>query len=47
METTKELTLIDLGREYYTVKFLKEENMQFSLQKGPWFVNGFYLSMKK
>lgn len=28
------------------VKLLKEENAQKILQQGPWFVNGFFLSVK-
>lgn len=43
---TKDLVLIDLGFDYYTVKFLKEDNMHTALQKGPWFINGFFLSVK-
>ncbi|KAK4727359.1 hypothetical protein R3W88_032276 [Solanum pinnatisectum] len=43
----KEITLIDLGYDYFIVKYLKEENMIKALQNGLWFVNGFFLSIKK
>lgn len=33
--------LIDLGDDYYTVKFAKEENMIKVFQNGPWFINGY------
>ncbi|KAM3382089.1 hypothetical protein P3S68_007662 [Capsicum galapagoense] len=44
---TETLTLIDLGYDYFTVKFIKEENMITALHQGPWFVNGFYLSIRR
>lgn len=44
---TEDLILIDLGHDYYTVKFHKEENINTVLHKGPWFINGFYLSIRK
>lgn len=44
---TEEIILTDLGDDYYIVKFLKEENMIVAMQKGPWFANGFFLSVKK
>lgn len=43
----EELILIDLGNDYFIVKFLNEENMLTALQKGPWFINGAFLSVKK
>ncbi|KAH0727379.1 hypothetical protein KY284_003244 [Solanum tuberosum] len=39
--------LIDLGADYYIVKFSKEENMMTALQKGPWFINGHYHSVRQ
>ncbi|XP_070035165.1 uncharacterized protein [Nicotiana tomentosiformis] len=36
-----------LGEDYYTVKFAEEENMVKVLQNGPWFINGFFLSVQK
>lgn len=44
---TETLTLIDLGYDYFTVKFIKEENIITALHQGPWFVNGFYLSIRR
>lgn len=43
---TEEIVLIDLGHDYFIVKLLKEENVQKILQKCPWFVNKFFLSVK-
>lgn len=40
-------SLIDLGEGYYTVKFNKEENMATTLQKGPWFIFGTFLSVQR
>ncbi|KAK4710442.1 hypothetical protein R3W88_004955 [Solanum pinnatisectum] len=33
---SEEIVLIDLGYDYYIVKFFKEENLQKTLQQGPW-----------
>ncbi|XP_049369507.1 uncharacterized protein LOC125834407 [Solanum verrucosum] len=44
---SEEIVLIDLGYDYYIVKIFKEENLQKTLQQGPWFVNGFFLSIKR
>ncbi|PHU02162.1 hypothetical protein BC332_27413 [Capsicum chinense] len=41
----EEVILIDLGNNYFTVKFMKEENMIIAIQKGPWFINGAFLSV--
>lgn len=46
-KTTKEIVLIDLGHDYYIVKFFKEENLNKALEHGPWFINGFFLSAKR
>ncbi|KAH0672404.1 hypothetical protein KY290_024643 [Solanum tuberosum] len=46
-KSSEEIILIDLGHDYYIVKFLKEENMILALQGGPWFINGYYLSIKR
>lgn len=43
---TEEIILIDLGYDYFIVKLLKEENAQKILQKRPWFVSGFFISVK-
>ncbi|XP_019241717.1 PREDICTED: uncharacterized protein LOC109221708 [Nicotiana attenuata] len=39
--------LIDLGSDYYIAKLRKAESMNHVLQKGPWFVFGFFLSCQK
>lgn len=43
---SEDILLIDLGYEYYTIKFLKEENMKKAFYKGLWFINGLFLSIK-
>lgn len=40
------LTLIDLGKDYYTAKLEKLESAQRILHGGPWFVIGNFLSVK-
>ncbi|KAK4719065.1 hypothetical protein R3W88_017403 [Solanum pinnatisectum] len=40
-KVTEKIILIDLGHDYYTVKFLKEENLQKALHQGPWFINAY------
>ncbi|XP_009765529.1 uncharacterized protein [Nicotiana sylvestris] len=47
MEIIGKFPLIDLGSDYFIVKFNNEENIITALQNGPWFVNGFFLSIKK
>ncbi|KAK6782534.1 hypothetical protein RDI58_020330 [Solanum bulbocastanum] len=44
---SEDIELIDLGHDYYIVKFYKEESLQITLQHGPWFINGYFLSVKK
>ncbi|XP_019257717.1 PREDICTED: uncharacterized protein LOC109235928 [Nicotiana attenuata] len=44
---TKNFPLIDLGDDYYIVKFTKRENMEKAFTQGPWFINGHYLSITK
>lgn len=44
---TENFILADLGADYFIVKFNKEENMIKSLHNGPWFINGFFLSVQK
>lgn len=46
-KSSKDILLIDLGHDYYTVKFVKEENLNKVLHGGPWFINGFFLSVKR
>lgn len=43
----EEMTLIDLGNDYFIAKLYKEENANKILPKGPWFVNEFFLSVKR
>nr|XP_016457641.1 PREDICTED: uncharacterized protein LOC107781456 [Nicotiana tabacum] len=43
---TKAFSLINVGEQYYIVKFNKEENLENILQKEPWFVFGHFLSVQ-
>lgn len=40
------LILIDLGYNYFIVKFIKGENSNKALHGGPWFILGSFLSMR-
>lgn len=42
---TENFNLIDLGADYFIVKFNKEENMSRALNSGTWFINDFFLSV--
>ncbi|XP_009781293.1 uncharacterized protein [Nicotiana sylvestris] len=44
---TEVFPLIDLGEQYFIVKFNKEENLETILQKGSWFVFGHFLSVQR
>ncbi|XP_075080585.1 uncharacterized protein LOC142166070 [Nicotiana tabacum] len=39
--------LIYLGEDYCTIKLTKKESMTRILHDGPWFINGFFLSVQK
>lgn len=39
--------LIDLGHDFFIVKFSKENNMTIALHNGPWFINEYFLSTKQ
>lgn len=41
------ICLIDLGSGFYTVKFDDTENQANSLQGGPWFIAGTFISVRK
>lgn len=36
-----------MGNNYFIVKFMKEENMVIATQKGSWFINRAFLSIRK
>ncbi|XP_075078982.1 uncharacterized protein LOC142164657 [Nicotiana tabacum] len=44
---TEELPLIDLGSEFFLIKFKKEENMMTTLHGGPWFILNHFLSVRR
>lgn len=43
---TELLILVDLGCDYFVEKFQKTENLQRALHGGPWFVVGYFPSIK-
>nr|XP_016479712.1 PREDICTED: uncharacterized protein LOC107800955 [Nicotiana tabacum] len=44
---TENFPLIDLGEDYYIIKFTKKENMDKAIHLGPWFINCHFLSISK
>lgn len=44
---TETFSVIDLGEDFFIIKFTKKENMEKALHQGPWFVNGHHLSVIK
>ncbi|GAA0169103.1 hypothetical protein LIER_23656 [Lithospermum erythrorhizon] len=38
--------IVDLGDDYFIVKFSLEEDFLKALHEGPWFANGFFLSVR-
>ncbi|XP_019255644.1 PREDICTED: uncharacterized protein LOC109234213 [Nicotiana attenuata] len=44
---SEQLILIDLGWDFYIVKFSLEESTVKALHLGPWFVSGHFLSVRK
>ncbi|XP_009789326.1 uncharacterized protein [Nicotiana sylvestris] len=45
-KTSEQLILIDLGWDFYIVKFSLEESMVKALHLGPWFISGNFLSIR-
>ncbi|PHU24299.1 hypothetical protein BC332_09406 [Capsicum chinense] len=44
---SEELNLVDLGEDFFLIKFTKEQNMLHVLHDGPWFVLNSYLSVQR
>ncbi|XP_075096552.1 uncharacterized protein LOC142174621 [Nicotiana tabacum] len=44
---TEDFQLIDLGENYYIIKFKRKENMDKGIQQGPWFINKHFLSITR
>ncbi|XP_019240757.1 PREDICTED: uncharacterized protein LOC109220746 [Nicotiana attenuata] len=44
---TETLSLIDLGSDYYLIKFTKEENYRKALHEGTWFIGNQFLIVRK
>ncbi|XVE97790.1 hypothetical protein REPUB_Repub03eG0049200 [Reevesia pubescens] len=40
-------TMVDLGRDFYLLNFHNDENLNYVLPHGPWFINGHFLTMRK
>ncbi|GAA0149250.1 hypothetical protein LIER_08477 [Lithospermum erythrorhizon] len=40
------LNVIDLGEDFFIVRFTVEEDYLMALHEGPWFINGFFLSIR-
>ncbi|XP_070023256.1 uncharacterized protein [Nicotiana sylvestris] len=45
--TAEDFSLIDLGEDYYIIKFKKKENMDKAIHLGPWFISGHFLSISR
>nr|XP_023882722.1 uncharacterized protein At4g02000-like [Quercus suber]POE72678.1 uncharacterized protein CFP56_18678 [Quercus suber] len=39
--------MVDLGRDFFLLRFLVDEDLEAVLKKGPWFVGGHFLSIRK
>ncbi|KAK4731536.1 hypothetical protein R3W88_024524 [Solanum pinnatisectum] len=46
-KTTLDFPLIDLGYYFYVAKLPNKEQLNYVLEKGPWFVNSHFLSVRK
>ncbi|XP_019242607.1 PREDICTED: uncharacterized protein LOC109222745, partial [Nicotiana attenuata] len=44
---TEHLPLIDLGYDYYLIKFTRSENYDKALHGGPWFIGNQFLTVRK
>ncbi|XP_075111371.1 uncharacterized protein LOC142181759 [Nicotiana tabacum] len=44
---TEDFQLIDLGEDYYIIKFKRKENMDKAIHQGPWFINRHFLSITR
>lgn len=43
----EEINLIDLGYDFYLIKFIHMENYSHALHGGPWFISGHYLAIRQ
>ncbi|KAM3382618.1 hypothetical protein P3S68_008193 [Capsicum galapagoense] len=44
---SEEVNLVDLGSDYFLIKFLNEQNMLHVLHNGPWFILNSHLSIQR
>lgn len=46
-KNTEDLSLIDLGADFYLIKFTNEDNLTHVFHDGPWFVSNHWLFVRK
>ena len=39
--------MVDLGKDFFLLKFLLMEDLELVLKKGPWFIGEQFLSIRK
>ena len=39
--------MVDLGRDFFLLRFLLMEDLELVLKKGPWFIGEHFLSIRK
>lgn len=39
--------MMDLGKDYFLVRFPNQEDLEVVLKKGPWFIVGHFLSIRR
>ncbi|OMO79365.1 hypothetical protein CCACVL1_13717 [Corchorus capsularis] len=46
-EIQKQPLIVDLGNEFFMLKFHSAEDLNFVIKEGPWFIAGHFLTMRK
>lgn len=44
---SRRLDMVDLGRDFYLLRFLVMEDHEMVLMKGPWFIGEHFLSIRR
>ena len=44
---TGRIDMVDLGRDFFLLRFLLMEDLELVLKKGPWFIGEHFLSIRK
>lgn len=39
--------MVDLGKDYFLLRFSNQEDLEMVLKKGPWFIGGHFLSIRR